>query len=82
MKKKTKLSRSKRSDEPIGDLHRIVDFLPPPKELLPQEKVTKITLTVDVDTIEAFKEMADECGTKYQRMMREALKGYAKKYGT
>ncbi len=81
MKKKTK-SKAQKNDEPIGDLRRIADFLPPPQELLPQEEITKITLTVDVHTIEIFKEMADEHGTKYQRMMREVLKGYAKKYGT
>ena len=82
MKKNTKKSKTKSSDEPIGDLNRITDFLPPPQELLPQEEVIKITLTVDIDTIEIFKEMAGKHGTKYQRMMREVLKGYAKKYGT
>ncbi|MEZ4742824.1 MAG: BrnA antitoxin family protein [Bdellovibrionota bacterium] len=58
------------------------DFLPPPNQLLPKEELIKITIAVDADTIEVFKEMAEEYGTKYQRMMREVLKGYAKKYGT
>lgn len=66
--------------KPIGNLQKIADFLPPPGELAPQDEVAKITLTVDVDTIEFFKEMADNYGTKYQRMMREVLKGYAKKF--
>lgn len=79
MKKKTLKSKT---DEPIGNLKRIADFLPPPEQLLPNEEVKKITLALDEETIESFKQMAAENGTKYQRMMREVLKGYAKKYGT
>lgn len=78
MKKKTK----RKSDEPIGDLKRISDFLPPPEQLIAQEEKKKITLVLDESTIESFKSLASENGTKYQRMMREVLKGYAKKYGT
>lgn len=81
MKKKTNKKNAK-TDEPIGNLKRIADFLPPPEQLLPPEEVRKITLALDEETIELFKRMAEDHGTKYQRMMREVLKGYAKKYGT
>ena len=74
--------KSKFDDEPIGALTRIDDFLPPPEKLLPKEEAVKITLTVDSDTIMFFKKVAAKSGTKYQRMMREVLKGYAKKFGT
>ena len=81
MKKKTK-SKSDQTDPdmPIGKLKRVKDFLPPPHELLPKEEVVKITLSVDADTVEFFKHMADSQGTKYQRMMREVLKVYAQRY--
>jgi len=40
----------------------------------------KITLEVDAETVGFFKEQAKRHGTKYQRMMREVLKGYAKRH--
>ena len=78
MTRKNKKARS--GDEPIGSLREIADFLPPPSDLLPKDDVIKITLTIDNDTVDFFKEVAKESGTKYQRMMREVLKGYAKRY--
>lgn len=77
-----KTKKKRVGDEPIGNLKEIADFLPPPEELLPKEEAIKITLTIDCDTVEFFKEVAKESGTKYQRMMREVLKGYAKRYAS
>lgn len=77
-----KKSKARAGDEPIGNLKRVVDFLPPPSELLPQEEALKITLSIDSETVDFFKKVAKKNGTKYQRMMREVLKGYAKKYAS
>jgi predicted DNA binding CopG/RHH family protein len=74
MKKKTL------SDLPVGELKQIFDFLPAPSELFPVEDVVKITLSVDSETLKFFKSNAKLSGKKYQRMMREVLKGYATKY--
>ncbi len=71
----------KNQDEPIGKLVRIADFLPPPEQLLPSERTQKITIAVDDMTLRFFKATASKMGLKYQRMMREVLKGYANKYG-
>jgi predicted DNA binding CopG/RHH family protein len=79
MKKKTK-NKKINDDRPVGKLTRVPDFLPAPEELMPPENVTKITITIDVDTIEFFKKVAKKNGTKYQRMMREVLKGYARRF--
>ncbi|MBI3017016.1 MAG: CopG family transcriptional regulator [Deltaproteobacteria bacterium] len=78
MKKKRKID----PDRPIGKLTVIPDFLPPPEDLFPKSELQKITIIVDKDTILFFKQTASQHGQKYQRMMREVLKGYAKKYGT
>ena len=67
--------------KPMGSLKKVDDFLPPPDELIESVNKRKITLVLDDSTVESFKAMASENGTKYQRMMREVLKGYAKKYG-
>ena len=77
-----KKSKERIGDEPVGNLKRVADFLPPPSELLPQEEALKITLSIDCETVDFFKKVAKKNGTKYQRMMREVLKGYAKKYAS
>ena len=68
------------TDKPVGKLTRIPDFLPPPSELAPKEETVKVTLSVDKGTLIFFRSAAKDTGTKYQRMMREVLKGYASKY--
>ncbi|MBI2608137.1 MAG: CopG family transcriptional regulator [Deltaproteobacteria bacterium] len=78
MKKKIKRD----PDKPIGKLRVVPDFLPSPEELFPKSEVQKITILVDKNTVLFFKNTASQHGQKYQRMMREVLKGYAKKYGT
>ncbi|MDB5038098.1 MAG: CopG family transcriptional regulator [Bacteriovoracaceae bacterium] len=67
-------------DEPLGKLTRIKDFLPPPDELFPEKELAKITIALDQETISFFKQKASKFGLKYQRMIREVLKGYAKRY--
>ncbi|MBI4041312.1 MAG: CopG family transcriptional regulator [Deltaproteobacteria bacterium] len=78
MKKKRKID----SDRPIGKLTVIPDFLPAPEELFPKSEAQKITILVDKNTVLFFKRTASQHGQKYQRMMREILNRYAKKYGT
>lgn len=77
MKKKKRIDW----DKPIGKLTVVPDFLPPPEELFPKSELQKITIVVDKDTIRFFKKTASRHHQKYQRMMREVLKGYAKRYG-
>ena len=77
-----KKSKAIRGDEPVGNLKRMMDFLPSPANLLPKEEAMKITLSIDEETVDFFKKVAKKNGTKYQRMMREVLKGYAKKYAS
>lgn len=74
------MKRKHHGDEPIGKLTRIEDFLPRPEELFPRNEMKKITLEVDSETVDFFKTSARKQGTKYQKMMREVLKVYAKKY--
>ena len=81
MKKKIKSKiRKVDDDRTVGKLNRVADFLPSPEDLLPLENIAKITIVIDVDTIEFFKKIARKNGTKYQRMMREVLKGYARRF--
>lgn len=78
MKRKEK---TKDANEPKGRLIPVSDFLPSPEELLPSEETIKITIALDSETLKFFKKYAGKAGLKYQRMIREVLKGYARKYG-
>jgi predicted DNA binding CopG/RHH family protein len=77
----SKKQKAKDPNEPQGKLTRIPDFLPPPEELLPSEETIKITIALDSETLKFFKQYASKAGLKYQRIIREVLKGYAKRYG-
>lgn len=75
-----KKRKKKREDKPIGKLKAVEDFLPPPEALAPPEKMVKVTLALDQKTCAFFKSVAQKFGAKYQRMMREVLYRYAKRF--
>ncbi len=79
MKKKIK-NKAELGDMPIGKLTRIPDFLPPPEELIAADRMVKVTLSLDSSTLAIFRSMAHRLGAKYQKMMREVLRGYAQRY--
>lgn len=76
-----KTKKRKDMNEPHGKLTPIPDFLPPPEELMPSEKTIKITVAIDEQTLKFFKDYAKKSDLKYQRIIREVLKGYARHYG-
>ena len=78
---KAKGRASRDINEPQGKLTPIPDFLPSPEELLPREETIKITIALDSKTLRFFKQYAGKAGLKYQRIIREVLKSYARKYG-
>jgi len=64
------------SDEPLGELKVVADFLPPPSELVLKNQNTKITISLSSESIDYFKSVAAEYGMQYQRMIREVLDSY------
>jgi hypothetical protein len=66
-----------KEDGPSPRARIIPNFLPPPEALFPVEDILKITLRLDRQSVDFYKERARRHGTKYQRMMREILKRYA-----
>ncbi len=47
--------------------------------VVPQKGKTRITIYIDDDVLEAFRERADAAGTGYQTMMNQALREYLNK---
>ncbi|MEA3277592.1 MAG: BrnA antitoxin family protein [Pseudomonadota bacterium] len=64
------------SDEPIGEIKLIPDFLPSPEELVLKNKNTKVTITLSSESVAYFKETAKKHHMQYQRMIRQLLDEY------
>ncbi|MDO8549796.1 MAG: CopG family transcriptional regulator [Ignavibacteria bacterium] len=75
MKKKIKYS-----DEKIGEIEIVSDFLPKPEDLVFKEDTVKVTLNLSKSSIEFFKEIAQKHGSQYQKVIRNLLDTYTSRY--
>lgn len=64
------------TNEPLGDIEVVPDFLPPPAELAFREEGVKVTLALSKKSVEFFKSEASKHQTQYQRMIRRLLDAY------
>ena len=69
-------AKIKYTNEPLGDVKVIADFLPSPTELAFNEEGVKVTLALSKKSIEFFKSEAAKNHTQYQRMIRRLLDAY------
>ncbi len=69
--------RIKYTNEPLGRLKVIADFLPPPEELAFRDEGVKVTIALSKRSVEFFKREAATHRTQYQRMIRRLLDAYA-----
>jgi predicted DNA binding CopG/RHH family protein len=65
------------TDEPIGKVKIVSDFLPSPEELALKDETVKITIALSKSSIEFFKKEARKFNTQYQKMIRRLLDEYA-----
>ena len=65
------------TDETLGDIRVVDDFLPPPEELVFKENNIKVTLGLSKRSVEFFKQEAKKHHTQYQKMIRRLLDLYA-----
>jgi len=66
----------KYTDEPLGNIKIIKDFLPSPQELAFREQSMKVTISLSKKSIDFFKSEASKHHTQYQRMIRQLLDTY------
>jgi hypothetical protein len=64
------------TDEPLGKVEVIPDFLPSPSELAFREEGVKVTLALSKSSVDFFKLEASKYQTQYQRMIRRLLDSY------
>ena len=66
----------KYSDEKIGKLKLVPDFLPSPEELVLKQQNTKITISLSSESIAYFKDASKKYHVPYQKIIRELLDEY------
>lgn len=70
----------KYTDEPLGRLEVVDDFLPPPDQLVLKEDGVKVTISLSKRSVEFFKAHAARSKVPYQRMIRSLLDTYADRH--
>ncbi len=70
------------TNEPIGKIEIVPDFLPSPAELAFREEGVKVTLALSKKSIDFFKSQASKHHTQYQRMIRRLLDSYVDSHAT
>lgn len=65
------------TDEPLGSLKVVPDFLPRPEDLIFRTEGVKVTIALSKRSVEFFKSEARKHHTQYQRMIRRLLDVYA-----
>ncbi|GAB6909018.1 hypothetical protein JCM12296A_48590 [Desulfosarcina cetonica] len=66
----------KYTDEPVGKVRVITDFLPSPEQLALKDETVKVTLSLSKTSVDFFKKEAKKYNTQYQRMIRRLLDEY------
>lgn len=66
----------KYTDESIGDVEFVEDFLPAPEALVFRDEGVKVTLALRKKSVDLFKHQAQTHHSQYQRMIRRLLDAY------
>jgi predicted DNA binding CopG/RHH family protein len=73
-------SKIKYTDEPMGELRVVKDFLPSPDQLVLKEDNVKVTISLSKSSINFFKNEAKKYRISYQKMIRRVIDFYASQY--
>ncbi len=73
-------AKIKYTDERLGDVKVVRDFLPPPEQLAFREEGVKVTLALSKKSVDFFKSEAAIHHTQYQRMIRRLVDAYVDSY--
>ena len=65
------------TDERLGRVKIIPDFLPRPEDLVFRDEGVKVTIALSKRSVAFFKDEARKHNTQYQRMIRRLLDAYA-----
>ena len=68
------------TEEPMGNMRVVKDFLPPPDQLVLKEENVKVTISLKKSSVGFFKNEAKKHNTSYQKMIRQVIDWYATHY--
>jgi len=68
------------TDEPMGEMRIVKDFLPPPDQLVLKEDNVKVTISLSKASVTFFKREAEKRRTSYQKMIRRVIDFYTSHY--
>lgn len=74
--------RIKYSNEKLGRLEIVEDFLPEPEELVFKEENVKVSINLSKSSLEFFKKLAKENGSQNQKVIRNLLDTYSTRYNS
>lgn len=74
------MKKIKYSDEPVGRLRVVKDFLPPPDQIVFKEKPIKVTMVLSRSSVQFFKKTARQQHTPYQKIIQTLLDTYVAHY--
>jgi predicted DNA binding CopG/RHH family protein len=75
MKKKIKYTNQK-----IGKIEVVKDFLPKPEDLIYRENTVKVTLNLSRSSVDFFKNLAKKHDDQYKRIIRNLLDSYKSRF--
>ena len=70
----------KYTNEKIGEVKIVKDFLPKPEDLVFREETIKVTLNLSKSSVNFFKKIAKKHGSRYQKVIRNLLDAYSSHY--
>ncbi len=68
------------TNEPIGKVKVVKDFLPSPDKLLFKEEPVKVTMVLNKPSVLFFKKIARQQHAPYQKLIRTLLDAYVAQY--
>lgn len=69
--------RIKYTDEKMGHVRVVKDFLPSPEQLALKDEKVKVTISLSKASLQFFKDQSNKYHMAYQRMIRTLLDAYA-----
>jgi len=73
-------NKIKYTEESIGKLRVVKDFLPAPDQLVLREENIKVTISLNKSSVDFFKKEAQKQRISYQKMIRRVIDWYASQY--
>ena len=68
------------TNEPLGKLRLIKDFLPSPEKLAFKEEPVKVTMVLSRSSVQFFKKTARKHRAPYQKLIRTLLDAYVAQF--